>query len=261
MRPIDAGALKRLTRSRCHGVLQILRFNWPFYAMASVGVAAAAEIARLPLSLSARLVLCGALAPAAWWLLASLLASWIVYDRSPLMDGDWIAGAVRTPPRRWIHVHAGFDEMTAVLRAQFDGARGRTFDIFDPTEMTEPSIARARRSARPDGACEHVDTRSLPVATASVDAAFLLMSAHELRTTRARDAFFAEIRRALGPTGCAIVAEHLRDAANFLAFGPGFLHFHSRRTWRRTFARTGLAIRDEFAITPFVRIFVLERSQ
>ena len=27
-------------------------------------------------------------------------------------------------------------------------ARGRVFDLFDPVEMTEPSIARARRLVR-----------------------------------------------------------------------------------------------------------------
>lgn len=42
-------------------------------------------------------------------------------------------------------------------------------------------------------------------------------------------------------------------------FGPGFLHFHSRRVWTRCFAAAGLAVHEEFSITPFVRIFVLRR--
>ena len=78
---------------------------------------------------------------------------------------------------------------------------------------------------------EHVDYHRLPIPTGTVEAALLLLSAHELRTDAARLALFTELRRVLGPGGRVVVAEHLRDAANFLAFGPGFLHFHSRRTW------------------------------
>jgi len=51
----------------------------------------------------------------------------------------------------------------------------------------------------------------------------------------------------------------LRAVVNFLAFGPGFLHFHSRRTWARCFSRTRFDIHREFPITPFVRVFVLRR--
>jgi ubiquinone/menaquinone biosynthesis C-methylase UbiE len=87
----------------------------------------------------------------------------------------------------------------------------------------------------------------------------LLLSAHELRTDTARGDLFAELRRVLGPGGRVVVAEHLRDWANFAAFGPGVLHFHSRRTWTRCFARHRFDVHAEFSITPFVRVFVLRR--
>ena len=126
--------------------------------------------------------------------------------------------------------------------------------------MTEPSIARARR-AQGDGESEPVDFRRLPVATGTIEAALLLLSAHELRTDDARVALFDEMRRVLAPGGRVVVAEHLRDGPNFLAFGPGFLHFHSRRTWTRCFTRAGFAVHKEFSITPFVRVFVLGEPQ
>jgi SAM-dependent methyltransferase len=146
-----------------------------------------------------------------------------------------------------------------MLRERFGGSRGRTFDIFNPAEMTEPSIVRARGlTGAVDGAA-HVDWRRLPLPSSSLDAVFLLLSAHELRTPTARAALFEELARALVPSGTVVIAEHLRDAANFLAFGPGFLHFHSRRTWMRSFTSAGFTVCGELRITPFVRVFRLGR--
>jgi SAM-dependent methyltransferase len=201
------------------------------------------------------------------WLVASLVASWIVYDRSRLMQWDWVLQALGFSPLSWINIHAGHDESSDALRRIFKDARGRVFDIFAPGDMTEPSIARARlRSLRERQrdtprapAAEHVDYRRLPLPTGTVDVATLLLSAHELRSDEARGALFTELRRVLGPGGRVVVAEHLRDWANFLAYGPGFLHFHSRRTWVRCFTRHRFDIHAEFSITPFVRVFVLRR--
>lgn len=239
---------------------QIVRFNWPFYATAAAVVTAGAlVIPRLPLIAWARYPLYGALGLVALWLVASLAVSWIVYDRSRLMDWDWVLQALGFSPSSWINIHAGHDESTPALRTMFPGAPGRVFDIYDPAEMTEPSIARARRLAPHRIGAERADYRRLPVSKGTVDAAMLLLSAHELRSEDARGALFAELRRVLGPGGRVVVAEHLRDWANFLAFGPGFLHFHSRRTWLRCFARHRFDVHCEFSITPFVRVFVLRR--
>jgi hypothetical protein len=49
----------------------------------------------------------------------------------------------------------------------------------------------------------------------------------------------------------------MRDLANFLAFGPGFLHFHSRESWRRAWESAGFHSTDEFRVTAWVRVFVL----
>jgi hypothetical protein len=66
--------------------------------------------------------------------------------------------------------------------------------------------------------------------------------------------------RALQPNGEVVLMEHLRDWPNFLAFGPGFLHFFSRASWRRAVAEAGLQVRIEFSRTPFVHVFILRRS-
>jgi SAM-dependent methyltransferase len=96
-----------------------------------------------------------------------------------------------------------------------------------------------------------------PIARTSVDVVFGLLATHEFRRPAERTAWFAEARRSLRPGGRVIVVEHLRDLANFIAFGPGFLHFHSRASWATCWHQAGLRSHDEFSITPWVRVFVL----
>lgn len=239
---------------------KIIRFNWPYYATTALAIVAMPFVlSRVPLPARVQLIAYAGLAVMAAWLMTSIVVSWVVYDRSRLMDWDWVLQALGFSPRSWINLHAGHDESSAALTRIFSGGSGRVFDIYDPKEMTEGSIAIARRLAHNDVPAETADFRHLPLPKGTVDVAMLLLSAHELRSAESRSALFGELRRVLGPAGRVVVAEHLRDWANFLAFGPGFLHFHSRRAWLRCFSQHRFDVHREFSITPFVRIFVLRR--
>ena len=243
------------------GLWQIVRFNWPFYA-AGVATFATLELAGLRLRDGSlwRICLMTVTTFTAIWFAGSLLASWIVYDWSPLGRWEWIVKALGFRPATWINIHAGLDESTPFVRDLLAPSHGRAFDIFDPGEMSEPSIVRARRLCPPAVRPERVDFHNLPAADESIDAAFLLLSAHELRTEAARGSLFSELHRVLSQSGRVVVAEHLRNWANFAAFGPGFLHFFSRLTWARCFASASFVVDREFSITPFIRVFVLRRS-
>lgn len=219
---------------------QIVRFNWPYYVGAAMAVAAGiAAVATLPLPAWIRYPLEGGIALVALWLLTSLVASWMIYDRSRLMDWDWVLQALGFSPASWINLHAGHDPSTSALEKIFVGATGQVFDLYDPRQLA--------------------DARQLPLPKGTVDVAMLVLSAHELRSDEARSALFAELRRVLGPAGRVVVAEHMRDWTNFLAYGPAVLRFYSRRTWIRCFARHRFDVHREFSITPFVRVFVLRR--
>ncbi len=243
-------------RAPGQGVRNIVRFNWPFFALAGGGVVLG-------------LLLAPALPPAFRWLLyagcgaaalstlVSLGASYLVYDRSRLYHLDWLTHVAVPPGGVVVNINAGFDETSALLHARFSEASLRVFDFYDPMRHTEASIGRARQAYPPFPGTETVLTTALPLADHSADLICVIFTAHEIRDAPERIAFFGELRRALRSGGRVALVEHLRDGPNFLAYNIGFLHFHSRATWARTFAGAGLVLHAEFRPVPLVSVFIL----
>jgi SAM-dependent methyltransferase len=232
-----------------HGVATILRFNWPAYAAALlVALVGAALIPGF-----------GAIAAAVvivplYFVAASLLASWIVYDRSEIYAWTWLRSCVGDA-RTVLNVHAGFDETTAgVQRALQRSVHPLAF--YDPAVNTEASIARAQNDTR----ATRFHAGQLPVRAESCDAILFLFAAHEMRTPAERDRCFADAAAALRDGGRIVLLEHLRDARNFAAFAHGAFHFFPRREWLRVARTAGLHVVHEAAMTPFVRLFVLARD-
>jgi len=254
--PVTAPGVRR---EACQGVRQIVMFNWPRYALAAAVLAGALlAVQRVPDGWRGRDALFAGAGLASFWIAASLAVSWFVYDRSPLMTARWIPGTLGIKPNTWLNLHAGLDEWTSALHALLPESRGRTLDIFDRPAMGESSISRARHDVQRRS--EHADFRHLPAASGTIDALFLFFCAHELRAHAARCELFEEVSRVVASGGRAVVVEQLRDWRNFIAFGPGFLHFHSAGAWRRCFAHARLLTVAESSVTPFVRVFVLEKQ-
>ncbi|MEA2602616.1 MAG: hypothetical protein QOF89_3608 [Acidobacteriota bacterium] len=246
-------------RSPYHGMLQILHYNRPMYVRAvAVSLATILAVALLPIPRLLVVLALAGVAAGLLWSASSLLVSHWIYDRSPLSQWDWLARLLPAAPHHWASLHAGLDETFGALARIFPAEGGTVLDFYDPAEMTEPSIVRARRLSL-DRTATPADFRALPLADASQDAIFLIFAAHELRRPDSRRRFFLEIARTLAPGGRAVLVEHLRDRQNFLAFGPGFLHFFPHREWLRLAASADLAVREDFRITPFVAVLVLEK--
>lgn len=247
-------------RGRYQGVMQILEFNRDKYLAAAVAFCAAAVAWRFLAPMGRAALLVGA-APLLFWMSASIVVSHYVYDRFPLYDLRWLARALTHSPRRWINIHAGWDETSGLLAQTFPDAIGEAVDIFDRTVMTEASIQRARRASDWGMAAIPARYDALPFENGTVDTVFAIFAAHELRKHRDRVRLFKEIARILTSNGEFVLVEHSRDAWNLVAFGPGFLHFFSQAAWRKAAYEAGLTVRTELALTPFVHAYFLRRGR
>ena len=248
-------------RGRHDGVLQILRYNAHYYVASLLAVLVA--VALMWLQWLPRLIVTALLGVAGlsmFWAVSSLIVSYYVYDYVAVTQWSWLPDALLHSPRRWLNIHAGLDQSTEILERLFPGTDPVVLDIYDSREMTEPSIARARRERPFRHAAVPCRLDAFPLPDRDRDTVFLLFAAHEIRNPARRVALFKQAARVLSMPGQVLLVEHLRDWKNFVAFGPGCLHFHSRREWLRIAREAGFRLEEEGCVTPFVRRFLMSRS-
>lgn len=139
--------------SRFSGVLKIVRFNTQFYVVIGfVVVIGLLASSLLPLWLE-RVISLGAVVMA-FWTLRFLLVSWYVHDFAGVTRWAWMQTQLHRLPQSWVNTHAALDESTTALKRLFPDSEGFVIDIYDPAEMTEPSIARARRMIPQRNLCD-----------------------------------------------------------------------------------------------------------
>lgn len=246
-------------RKPFQGVLNIIRFNWHFYVIALIMLSIFIFIAHnSTVAVHATLYTVCAILLAT--LLISLFVSWYVYDLSGLYRFDWIENLDTQAAQKIVNISAGFDESSKLLKDKFKQADFIVLDFYDPLKHTEISIKRARKAYPPYPDTRKIITTRLPLADNSIDKIFAILSVHEIRHEEERIFFFKELDRVLKPDGQLIIMEHLQDLPNFIAYTIGFLHFHSKTTWTRTFSATNLHVSKEIKITPFISTFILEKN-
>jgi SAM-dependent methyltransferase len=245
-------------RKPLQGVLNIVRFNWHYYAFSVVAVVIILIIQHYfnPLGITGHIF---ALLIASLTIISLVVSSYI-YDFSSLYKLSWLSDVESGGQERIVNINAGFDETSSLLKSRFEQCELFVADFYDPAKHTEVSIRRARKAYPSFPGTQQVTTSHLPVEDNSVDKVFAILAAHEIRAAEERIAFFKELHRVLKSTGKIIVTEHLRDTPNFLAYNIGAFHFHSKTVWLDTFRLAGLNVSGEIKITPFITSFILEKN-
>lgn len=245
-----------INRKPFQGVLNIIRFNWHFYIMAAIGLAAFYSLSfHLPIPFQSF-----ALYIIIWIVFAiggSLIISFYVYDLSELYELNWLQNI---DPEHVLNINAGFDEISKILKQKFPKSKLSICDFYDREKHTEVSIKRARAAYPPPIDTIHVSTSELPFHDGTFDNTLAFLSAHEIRDRAERVQFFKELKRITKPDGNIFVTEHLRDLNNFMAYSIGFFHFHTKSIWIDTFNQAGLIIDDEIKTTPFITTFKLKNG-
>jgi len=240
--------------------LSLARYNWPLYAVCIGTVVCGIALALISIPFFLRVVALFAAATAGWFAIASFLAFHVMFDRPELLSGLWLQRCVSTPPKTCVQLSVCVEETTLPIATVFPAAACTNLDLFDESVMTEPAVARAKQSDEHRALVKSASPEALPLEDGSVELTVVMLAAHEVRDEQLRKKLFLELARITEDGGRIVIAEHLRDIAAALAFGPGLFHFYSRKTWVELATHAGLSIESEFSVTPFVHVFVLQEN-
>lgn len=253
-----SGQVDTDARSRPSGATRIFLYNWPTY----VGTWASAVVVLLVATRlggsSAWVIALGAVVAASWSGVSLAVSHWI-YDRSPLAGASWVKTLLPAGAKTWASIDAGLDAEVA-LDDVMPGECLARLDVYGGESVHAPSVERARAITPRARVATPSSPTALALADASCDIIAVVFTAHEIRSVATREAFFREIRRALRGGGRLLLVEHVRDLANFCAFGPGFVHFQPRAEWLRLAELTGLRVASETRVTPWVMALALEKT-
>ncbi|MGY8642802.1 MAG: methyltransferase domain-containing protein [Verrucomicrobiales bacterium] len=246
-----------MKRKSYTGVINIIRFNWHHFAIAFV-VAASLLIGSHWIPESLRVFTYSAVGVIFLTVGISLGVSHFIYDRSELNTFKWLHNYLNKDEKQIANFHAGFDESSEFIQAEFPESVLKVFDFFNADSHSEISIRRARKYSSKFEGTISIHSEKVPLAENSMDNALVILAAHELRKPEDRVHFLKEIHRITHINGSVIVVEHLRDFSNFTAFTFGAFHFFSKKEWLRNFSQAGLKLQSERKLTPFISIFHLK---
>jgi SAM-dependent methyltransferase len=245
-----------INRRPFQGVWNIIQFNWHFYLLAFIVLCLLFAVWCLfprPIGIVA-----GTFALLSGMVIfLSLSASYYVYDLSGFYELRWLEDLSRM---HILNINAGFDEMSHLIEQKHHKTELKVCDFYNPKKHTELSIKRARRAYPPHPNTIVIKTDDLPFANQTFDKSLAILSVHEIRDSKERSRFLAEMARVTKISGSIVIVEHLRDWRNLVAYTIGAFHFHSKGTWMRSFNEAGLLVKEEKRINLLVSCFVLQHN-
>jgi SAM-dependent methyltransferase len=242
-------------RRKFQGVLNILSFNRHFYVLGFTALILI-YVSHTIFGWSNTLYFI-VVAAFIYGLAMPLIVSAYIYDFSGYYTLDWLKKLkiVDANDKLNLNINAGFDETSFIIKKIFPISELKVFDFYDANRHTEPAIIRARKVSLVYPNTQQIKSSTIPLKDHSVDNIFILSAAHEIRSHEEKVEFLKECHRICKPTGMIIVAEHLRDLPNFIAFSIGFTHFFSKEIWKKAFHSAGFSSMHETKFTPFISIF------
>lgn len=244
-------------RSPFQGIGNILFINWSYYLLTCVLMLVLAVLEYLLPSPGisvykiALFLICTSL-------LLSLIVSYYIYDLSSLYRFTWLKRFPKIPENaKIVNIHAGIDETSQLIKRQFPEAYLLIYSLYDRLRHNEKTIEKAQERTPLYPYTISISLSFLPLMPNSVDAIFLIISAHRLKNQEERIRFFKQMQEALKPNGQLIVVEHVRDTLNLMAYTWGASHFLPTKAWRKIFDESNLLINQKRKVTPFLTVYSL----
>lgn len=192
-------------------------------------------------------------------IIASLVASYILYDRSDLYTlknlkeiVDW------TKTEHAILVHASFDPLSRTLEEKHPDLHLTVCDIFENRHEKDKGIKISKKVFPPNPKEIKISPDKLPFDDQSQDIILAVTALHEILDHHQRVLFFKEAKRILKDGGVIMMSEQFRDLINFIFFNIGAFHFLSEKQWKKAIYEAGLQIVKNGKITPFANMFIIK---
>jgi len=193
-------------------------------------------------------------------IIASLVASYILYDNSDLYELNNLKGIIDwNKSENVILVHASFDPLSKSLEEKYPNLNLTVCDIFGNRHEQEKGIETSKKVFPPNPKEIKIKPDHLPFENQSHDVILAITALHEILDHDQRVLFFKEAKRILKDDGVIIVSEQFRDLTNFLFFNIGAFHFLSKKQWTKSISEAGLEIIENKKITPFANMLTLKK--
>lgn len=193
-------------------------------------------------------------------IIASLVASYILYDKSDLYELNNLKGIIDwNKTENAILVHASFDPLSKSLEEKYPNLNLAVCDIFGNRHEHEKGIETSKKIFPPNPREIKINPNQLPFEDKSQKVILAITALHEILEHEKRVLFFKEAKRVLKDDGVIVISEQFRDFTNFIFFNIGAFHFLSKKQWKTAISEAGLKIIDNKKLTPFANLLIVKK--